>query len=97
MLKYSDGAMLLISRAISPFIPPFYSTSKNFYGIILAMLTFSSLFMAQIFLGFTRKHQFHVQYVLHSLYFKYRYFLNPIKFIQYCRKTSVKLKSKIIP
>lgn len=46
MLKYSDGGMLLISRAISRFIPPFYSTSKNFYGIILDMLTFSSLFMA---------------------------------------------------
>lgn len=95
MIKYSDSGMLLISRAISEFIPPFYSTSKNFYGIILDVFRFRSLFMAYRYSLVSQENtdSMYSMFEVHSI-LNTDISLSQVKVIQYCRKTRVKLEEQ---
>lgn len=90
--------MLLISRAISQFILPLYSISKNFSGIILYVFGFSSLFMAYRYSLVWQENTDSVygMFEVHTI-LNIDVSLSQVELIQNCGKTSVKLKSNRIP
>lgn len=96
--NYSGSGTLLISRAISQFILPLYSISKNFSGIILYVFRFSSPFRAYRYSLVWQENTdlVYSMFEVHKI-LNIDVSLSQVAFIQSCGKTGVKLKSSSIP